>query len=61
MPTYEYECDGCGHKFEEFHSIKETREVCPECKEKKLRRLFGVPSLIFKGPGFYVNDYKDKP
>ena len=62
MPTYEYLCDpedeGCGHKFEEFARMSDpVRHKCPECGKLKLRRLFGVPSLVFKGPGFYVNDY----
>jgi putative FmdB family regulatory protein len=62
MPTYEYLCDpdhgGCGHKFDEMQSFKdEPLTDCPECKKKKLRRLFGVPGLIFVGSGFYVNDY----
>ena len=37
-----------------------TVEVtCPKCGKVKLREVFTPPTLIFKGPGFYVND-KDK-
>ena len=58
MPFYDYECDSCGHTFEELQSIKaDPLTDCPECSEPTLRRLFGVPGLVFKGPGFYVNDY----
>ncbi len=60
MPTYDYECDGCGHKFELFQSIKdEPIRKCPECKKLKLRRLFGTgAALMFKGSGFYTTDYR---
>ncbi len=59
MPTYEYECDACGHTFDEWQSF--TAEVltkCPACKKKKLRRLFGSgAAILFKGSGFYETDY----
>ena len=60
MPTYEYECDACGHNFEEFQYFSEDPLTkCPGCKKKKLRRLFGTgASIIFKGSGFYETDYK---
>jgi putative FmdB family regulatory protein len=60
MPTYDYECDGCGHKFEEWQSFKDAPLTkCPTCKKKKLRRLFGGGAgIIFKGSGFYETDYR---
>jgi putative FmdB family regulatory protein len=60
MPTYDYECDACGHKFEQFQSIKDDPLTkCPECKKKKLRRLFGTgAAIVFKGSGFYQTDYR---
>ena len=62
MPTYDYECDACGHKFEQFQSIKdEPLTKCPECKKKKLRRLFGTgAAIVFKGSGFYQTDYRSE-
>jgi putative FmdB family regulatory protein len=61
MPTYEYECNKCGHKFEVFHSITaEPLKKCPKCKGK-IRRLIGTGSgIIFKGAGFYATDYRKK-
>ena len=41
MPTYEYECKHCGHRFEEFQSINDKPlSRCPKCG-KGVRRLFG--------------------
>ena len=60
MPTYDYECDACGHTFEVFQSISADVLVkCPECGKKKLRRLFGTgAAIVFKGSGFYQTDYR---
>ena len=62
MPTYDYECDGCGHKFELFQSMKDEPErKCPQCKKLKLRRLFGTgAAIMFKGSGFYQTDYRSE-
>lgn len=60
MPTYDYECDACGHTFELFQGINDTvKRKCPECKKLKLRRLFGTgAAVVFKGSGFYQTDYR---
>lgn len=62
MPTYDYECDACGHTFEAFQSITAPAlKKCPKCKKMKLRRLIGTGAgIIFKGSGFYETDYKRK-
>ena len=60
MPTYDYECRSCGHRFEQFQSMtdKELRK-CPECGRKTLQRLIGAGGgVIFKGSGFYSTDYR---
>ena len=60
MPTYEYECRNCHHKFELYQNITAkpiTR--CPKCKKNKVRRLIGRGAgIIFKGSGFYQTDYR---
>lgn len=58
MPTYDYQCDSCGHTFETMQSMKDAPlSVCPECENASLRRLIsGGTGVIFKGSGFYVND-----
>jgi putative FmdB family regulatory protein len=61
MPTYDYECDACGHRFEELQSIKaEPLRKCPKCGKRRLRRLIGGGAgLIFRGSGFYATDYRN--
>ncbi len=60
MPTYDYECDACGHAWEMFQRIVEDPiKKCPKCNKKKARRLFGTGSAVmFKGSGFYETDYR---
>jgi putative FmdB family regulatory protein len=64
MPSYEYECYECGEKFSiviGFSSSLGINAVCPECKSKKVKRLYSTPNIIFKGKGFYKTDNgKDK-
>jgi putative FmdB family regulatory protein len=59
MPTYEYECQKCGHRFDEFQSMTAKPLVrCPKCKGK-LKRLIGAGAgFLFKGSGFYTTDYR---
>lgn len=59
MPTYDYECGSCGHRFEVFQSMSdEPIKRCPKCG-KPVRRLIGAGlGVIFKGSGFYVTDNK---
>ncbi len=61
MPTYEYECSKCGKKFDLFQPMKDDPiKKCPDCKGKVHRLLGGGSGIIFKGSGFYENDYKKK-
>ncbi len=69
MPTYEYACAKCGHKFDHFQSMKDKPlSVCPKekCKLKKwgkgrVKKLMSTGAgLIFKGSGFYITDYRSE-
>ncbi len=60
MPTYEYVCGKCEHRFERFQSImaKPIRK-CPNCGKASARRLVSAGAgIIFKGSGFYETDYR---
>ena len=57
MPRYDYRCQQCGHLFEIKQSYSsEPVADCPECHSQANRLIHSVP-VVFKGSGFYVNDY----
>ncbi|PYK63154.1 MAG: FmdB family transcriptional regulator [Verrucomicrobia bacterium] len=69
MPTYEYVCSKCEHRFDVFQAITEKPlTVCPKekCSLKrwgkgKVKRAIGTGAgIIFKGSGFYVTDYRSE-
>lgn len=59
MPTYDYECEACGHNFEKIRKISDDSEVlCPKCGAVARRLISGGAGLLFKGSGFYITDYR---
>ena len=69
MPTYEYVCEKCGHRFEKLQPISaKPLTICPEalCARKrwgkgKVKRAISTGGgLIFKGSGFYTTDYRSE-
>ncbi len=60
MPTYEYVCENCGVRFEQFQSINaRPLRKCKKCGRNQLKRLIGCGAgVIFKGSGFYETDYR---
>jgi putative FmdB family regulatory protein len=61
MPTYEYACKNCGHRFDVVRSMQdEPLTVCPNCGEPQLRKVFAAPAIAFKGSGFYATDQRKK-
>jgi len=60
MPTYDYECKACHHRWELFQSIKaDPEKKCPKCGKKQAQRIIGPGAgIIFKGSGFYQTDYR---
>ena len=60
MPTYVYKCSGCGNGFELRQGFDAaTVNECPDCGQLAKRQISAVP-VIFKGNGWYVNDYGPK-
>ncbi len=56
MPTYEYACTSCGHRFEAVQSFSDPAlTACPVCRGS-LRKVFGNVGIVLKGSGFYKTD-----
>ena len=43
MPIYEFECEGCGARFEELVAAG-AASACPECGSERTRRLYSEVS-----------------
>ncbi|HTF32132.1 MAG TPA: zinc ribbon domain-containing protein [Myxococcota bacterium] len=58
MPTYEYQCEKCGHEFEREQRITDDPiKTCPKCKAPKAKRLISATSFVLKGSGWYSDLY----
>jgi putative FmdB family regulatory protein len=56
VPTYQYACTACGHRFEAVQSFSDSSLTdCPECAGR-LRKVFSSVGIVFKGSGFYRTD-----
>ncbi|MCE0763209.1 FmdB family transcriptional regulator [Pseudonocardia kujensis] len=56
MPTYQYACTACDHRFEAVQSFSDDALTeCPVCGGK-LRKVFSSVGIVFKGSGFYRTD-----
>jgi putative FmdB family regulatory protein len=56
VPTYQYACTACGHKFEAVQRFSDASLTdCPECAGR-LRKVFSSVGIVFKGSGFYHTD-----
>jgi putative FmdB family regulatory protein len=61
MPTYEYLCKTCGHRFETWQKMSdEPLTVCPNCGAEIHRVLFAT-GVVFKGSGFYSTETRSQP
>ena len=57
MPTYEYLCRHCGHRFEIWQKMTDDPlTVCPKCGEA-IHRVLYPAGIVFKGSGFYKTEY----
>ncbi len=61
MPTYEYACKACDHRFEIVQSFSEDAlTTCPDCEQDALRKVYNAAGIIFKGDGWHIKDYAAK-
>ncbi len=57
MPTYTYQCENCGIRFDQYQKFSdEPLIICPECGEPALRKVYQPVGIVFKGKGFYATD-----
>ena len=57
MPTYEYLCRTCSHRFETWQKMTDDPlTTCPECGAS-IRRVLFPAGVVFKGSGFYKTDH----
>lgn len=57
MPTYDYACSACGHRFEVVHGVHGSGpETCPNCGGGPVRKAFAPPTVLFKGSGWAKMD-----
>jgi len=57
VPRYDYKCPNCANRFELKQSFSDKPVAdCPECGTASQRQFHAVP-VVFKGSGFYVNEY----
>jgi len=62
VPTYEYQCRSCAHRFEARQRITASpRTRCPQCGKKVDRLISAGAGFLFKGSGFYTTDHRSKP
>ena len=56
MPTYQYACTACDHRFDAVQSFSDPSLTdCPVCSGR-LRKVFSSVGIVFKGSGFYRTD-----
>jgi putative FmdB family regulatory protein len=59
VPTYDYRCE-TGHRYEKREPFGSPSEhPCEKCGKSATRQL-SVPSLAFKGSGFYITDSRSR-
>lgn len=59
MPTYTYQCENCGVRFERRQKFSEQPlSRCPECSKNTLRKIYTPVGIVFKGSGFYATDHR---
>ncbi len=62
MPTYDYICLSCDHRFEKFQGINDdVLETCPECNSEIKRVISGGSGFIMKGGGSVSGETFQKP
>jgi putative FmdB family regulatory protein len=60
LPTYDYQCDACGARYELHQSFSApTTHTCEKCGAGTAKRKLTPPRIIFKGSGWYATDSRN--
>ncbi|GAA0692957.1 zinc ribbon domain-containing protein [Dyella marensis] len=60
MPIYEFECGGCGHRFDRLQKMSDADpSACPQCAaDGTVHRRLSAPQFRLAGGGWYETDFK---
>jgi putative FmdB family regulatory protein len=59
MPIYEFQCNACGHRFDELMRLSDPDPAaCPACGAAQVQRQVTAPSFRLAGAGWYETDFK---
>lgn len=56
MPTYDYKCCTCGHRWEGVAKMNDPRPPCEKCGGES-EKVFGAVKAHFKGGGWAADNY----
>ena len=56
MPTYEYACGSCGHRFDAVQGFSDPPLATCDVCGGPLKKVYGSVGIVFKGSGFYKTD-----
>ena len=59
MPVYTYRCQNCGVTFTKKETLlAKPLKRCAECYTGIVRRVPQLPTIVFKGSGWYSTDHR---
>ena len=59
MPSYEYQCQACGHEHEALQKLSDAPLItCPACTKAELKKKISAAGFRLKGGGWYETDFK---
>lgn len=59
MPIYAFQCNACGHRFDELMRLSDPDPAaCPACGAAQVQRQVTAPAFRLAGAGWYETDFK---
>lgn len=60
MPLYEYECQGCGERYDRLCNMADADKpkTCPKCDASDSKRRISGGHFELKGGGWYKDGYQ---